>query len=124
LSKFSRMNIPKSEEDVKKISEEIMQQESQNIEVETEESEVHSHKEVDLSIVAHELTHIQELLLHVIHVIRELRDSVDNLNVTIRKSLRALALLQVVNSMSDTELKFKLLEQVSKDLGIELKKHE
>jgi hypothetical protein len=128
LTKFSRMTIPKSEDDIKKISEEIMQQEHQVVELGAEEAEegthMHAHGEADLSVIIHELNHMQELLLHVIQAIRELRDSVDNLDITIRKSLRALALLQVANSLSDAESRHRLLEQVSKDLGVDVKKYD
>jgi len=128
LTKFSRMTISKSEDDIKKISEEIRQQEHQVVELGAEEAEegthMHAHGEADLSVITHELTHMQELLLHVIQAIRELRDSVDNLGITIRKSLRALALLQVANSLSDAESRHRLLEQVSKDLGVDVKKHD
>jgi hypothetical protein len=122
LSKFSRLSIPKSEDDVRRISEEIMQQEQKEVVAGAEERGRYAYEGVDLSAIAHELTHIQELLLHIIQAIRELRDSVDTLSITIKKTLRALALLQMVNHVSDLEAKHKLLEQVYKDLGVELKK--
>jgi hypothetical protein len=122
LSRFSRLSIPKSEDDVRRISEEIMQQELKEVVAGAEERGRYTYEGVDLSAIAHELTHIQELLLHIIQAIRELRDSVDTLSITIKKTLRALALLQMVNHVSDLEAKHKLLEHVYKDLGVELKK--
>jgi DNA polymerase III gamma/tau subunit len=122
LSRFSRLSIPKSEDDVRRISEEIMQQEQKEVVAGAEERGRYAYEGVDLSAIVHELTHIQELLLHIIQAIRELRDSVDTLSITIKKTLRALALLQMVNHVSDLEAKHKLLEHVYKDLGVELKK--
>ena len=121
MSKFKRIDIPKSEEDVRRITEEIMKQEM----VKEEAEEIEEHKQHGVSnteLIAQELGHVQELLLHLIQSIRELRDSVDTLALIVKKSLRAIALLQLMNMMNDENSRMYLLEQVSKDLGIEIKK--
>lgn len=119
MSKFSRMSIPKSEEDIQKISEEIMKSEG------AEEEHEHEHEATptaDLGMISHQLAHIQELLIHVIQSIRELRDSVDGLASATRRSLKTLSLVQLMNNVNDQELRSKILEQVLKELGIESKK--
>lgn len=118
MSKFGRMNIPKSEEDIQKISEEIMKSEG----VEEEHEHEAEHAPTDLDMIAHQLAHIQELLIHVIQSIRELRDSVDGLASITRRSLKTLSLVQFINNISDPELRSKILDQVMKELGIETKK--
>jgi hypothetical protein len=129
MVKISRLEIPKSEEDLRKISEEIMREEAEKHEHEQEEvveaHEAHGYgheHEVDLGVIAHQLGHLQELMLQVIQGVREVRDSIDDLSATLRRSLRALALLQAMSVIDDAELKKKLLEQVAKDLGIDITK--
>jgi hypothetical protein len=129
MVKISRMEIPKSEEDLRRISEEIMKEEAEEHghehEEVVEEHEVHGHAhehEVDLGVIAHQLGHLQELMLQVIQGVREVRDSIDDLSATLRRSLRALAVLQAMSIIDDAELKKKLLEQVAKDLGIDITK--
>jgi hypothetical protein len=129
MVKISRMEIPKSEEDLRRISEEIMKEEAEEHghehEEVVEEHEVHGHAhehEVDLGVIAHQLGHLQELMLQVIQGVREVRDSIDDLSAALRRSLRALAVLQAMSIIDDAELKKKLLEQVAKDLGIDITK--
>lgn len=112
---------------MKKISEKIMKEEAekhgQEEVVEEHKAYEHAHEyEVDLGVIAHQLGHLQELMLQVIQGVREVRDSIDDLNATLRRSLRALAMLQAMSIIDDDELKKKLLEQVAKDLGIDITK--
>ncbi|MDK6029178.1 hypothetical protein QPL79_07360 [Ignisphaera sp. 4213-co] len=115
------MSIPKDEEDVKRIADEIMKEEAGN-EAVAEEAHEHRHAAPNLDMISHELAHIQELLIHIIQSIRELRDSVDGLAAVVRKSLRTLSLIQFINTTNDNELRAKLLEQVLRDIGIETRK--
>ncbi|MEM0026884.1 MAG: hypothetical protein QXT53_02040 [Ignisphaera sp.] len=117
MSKFSRMSIPKNEEDIQRISEEIMKSEGAE-----EEHEHETISTANLDMISHQLAHIQELLIHVIQSIRELRDSVDGLASATRRSLKTLGLVQFMNNVNDPELRSKILDQVLKELGIEAKK--
>jgi len=112
--KFGRMEIPKSEEDVRKISEEI-------------EKSIHQHSLSEeggvsrIDAVVHQLEHIQELLIHVIQSIREVRDSMDNLTSAIRRSTKIIALGFILSSTNDMEIKKRIAEIILKDVGLDAK---
>ncbi len=123
MVKIERLSIPKSEDDVKELTERISREISESSEQEHHVSE----EEVESLVgsqgeIAHQLTHIQELLIHVIQGIREIRDSVDNLSITLRKNLRVLAYIWLLNSIDNEETKKDLLDTIGKELGIDLKK--
>jgi hypothetical protein len=127
LVKISRLEIPKNEEDLKKITEKIMKEEpeenNQNEEVAEEVHQEHvDEHEVGLDIIAHEVAHLYELMHHLVQTVREVRDSIDDLVDIVKENTKILALLQLINVVNDEELKQRLLEQVMDYLGIKLEK--
>lgn len=116
MVKLSRIEILKSEEDVKRVAEEIeksMDMQQHNV---AEESEVQ-----ELNTVAHQLEHIQELLIHIIQSIRGVRDSIDSLTSVIRKNIKVMALAYMLPSINDEEIRRKILEILIKDLELDKK---
>jgi len=123
MVKIERMSIPKSEDDVRELMERI----SREISEASEEEQHASEEEVESSgiiqgEIVHQLTHIQELLIHVIQSVREVRDSIDNLSITLRKNLRTLAYIWLLNSIDSEEIKKDLLDTIVKELGLDIKK--
>jgi len=123
MVKIERMTIPKSEDDVRELMERISREmseaggEGQHV----SEGEVESSGIIQGEIV-HQLAHIQELLIHVIQSVREVRDSIDNLSITLRKNLRTLAYIWLLNSIDSEEIKKDLLDTIVKELGLDIKK--
>lgn len=127
MVKISRLEIPKNEEDLKKITEKIMKEEpeenNQNEEVAEEVHQEHvDEHEVGLDIIAHEVAHLYELMHYLVQTVREVRDSIDDLVDIVKENTKILALLQLINVVNDEELKQRLLEQVMDYLGIKLEK--
>jgi len=123
MVKIERLTIPKSEDDVRELMERISREMSEVGEGGRHASgeEVESSGSIQEEIV-HQLTHIQELLIHVIQSVREVRDSIDNLSVTLRKNLRVLAYIWLLNSIDSEEIKRELLNTIAKELGLDIKK--
>ncbi|ADM28622.1 hypothetical protein Igag_1825 [Ignisphaera aggregans DSM 17230] len=123
MVKIERMTIPKSEDDLRELTERISREMSEASEEEqhASEGEVESSGIIQGEI-AHQLTHIQELLIHVIQSVREVRDSIDNLSITLRKNLRTLAYIWLLNSIDSEEIKKDLLDAIAKELGLDIKK--
>jgi len=123
MVKIERMTIPKSEDDVKELMERISREMSEaGVEGQhVSEGEVESSGIIQGEIV-HQLAHIQEMLIHVIQSVREVRDSIDNLSVTLRKNLRTLAYIWLLNSIDSEEIKKDLLDTIVKELGLDIKK--
>ena len=115
MGKFDRLSIPKSEEDVRRIVEKEVSSSSETYE---EQEQPTPYTISDLTAIAHQLAHVQELLLYIIQTLREVRDSIDTLSISLRRNLRALALAQLLMQTSSPELKKKIIEQLAKDLGI------
>jgi ferritin len=115
MVKLGRMEIPKSEEDVKRINEEI----EKNMEMHQ-----HSHSDEDalsdVDSIVHQLGHVQELLIHIIQSIKEVRNSIDNLTSVIRKNSRIIALAYMLNVINNEEDKRKIVEIISKDLNLDI----
>lgn len=109
MVKLNRLKIPKSEEDVERISEEI-------------EASMHHHEGAISGgeAIAHQLEHVQELLIHVIQGIREVRDSIDNLSSIVRKSVRIMALGYILSSTENREVRRKIIETIIKDVGLNI----
>ncbi len=120
MVKIERMSIPKSEDDVRELTERISREMSEESgrgysisEEKIESSEIIQRE------IAHQLAHIQELLIHIIQGVREIRDSIDNLSITLRKNLRIAAYIWLLNSIDSEEIKKILLDTIFKELGLD-----
>jgi len=121
-TKLGRMEIPKSEEDLQKLTEEIMKEEAEAAGHEEgyEHHEHHAHAEVaGLDEVIHQLVHMYESILYAVQALREVRDSLDIIASNIKRSSRALALAVLLSQTQDPESRRKLVELLSKELGID-----
>jgi len=121
-AKLGRMEIPKSEEDLQKLTEEIMKEEAEAAghEERYEHHEHHGHAEAaGLDEVVHQLVHMYESILYAVQALREVRDSLDIIASNIKRSSRALALAVLLSQTQDPESRRKLVELLSKELGID-----
>jgi len=122
-TKLGRMEIPKSEEDLQKLTEEIMKEETEEVaghERGYAPHEHHAHTEAaGLDEVVHQLIHMYESILYAVQALREIRDSLDIIASNIKRSSRALALAVLLSQTQDPESKRKLVELLSKELGID-----
>jgi len=121
-TKLGRMEIPKSEEDLQKLTEEIMKEEAEasGHEEGYEPHEHHEHAEVaGLDEVVHQLVHMYESIIYAVQALREVRDSLDIIASNIKRSSRALALAVLLSQTQDPESRRKLVELLSKELGID-----
>ncbi|MCS7110699.1 MAG: hypothetical protein N3D82_01900 [Ignisphaera sp.] len=114
MIKLGKLEIPKSEEDVKRISEEIEESMHQHHPGEGEDSASNA------EAIAHQLEHVQDLLIHVIRGIKEIRDSIDNLSSIVRKNMKVVALGYILLSVENREIKKKIAELIIKDMGLDI----
>jgi len=122
-TKLGRMEIPKSEDDLQKLTEEIMKEEAEEATGHEERHGPHEHRAhaevAGLDEVIHQLVHMYESILYAVQALREIRDSLDIMASNIKRSSKALALAVLLSQTQDPESRRKLVELLSKELGID-----
>ena len=122
MAKFGRLEIPKSERELQQISEKIMEEHSEEAFEEEDFEEAHrEHHAVGaggdlvaiLNAIAHQMLHVEGAIAYLAQALREIRDSIDDLQLVMRDMLR----LQLALAMDNENEKRKIIKELAEELG-------
>lgn len=119
MAKFGRLEIPKSERELQQISERIMEEHGEE-EVFEEEHGGHEYRREGagdtaaiLNAIAHQMVHIEGAIAYLAQAMREIRDSIDDLQLVMRDMLR----LQLALAIGDEKEKQRILKELAEELS-------